>query len=288
MYFSFFLLILQKIITKMLKFISFGSGSSGNCYYLSTATDAILIDTGVGIRLLKKHAREYGVNLSLVNNILITHDHADHIKAVGVVSHECHLPVWTTDKIHHGINRNYCVPKKVDAALVRNIEKERTYQVGEFSVTAFDVPHDSTECVGYCIEVEDETVCIITDVGTITDTIKGYISRANRLVIEANYDREMLVNGKYPNFLKKRIMSDVGHTSNDECAEALVENLTDRIKTVCLCHLSEENNHPELARKSVETVMRAHGIIPDKDFDLMVLRRTLPTMIFETNDNEDD
>ena len=131
-------------------------------------------------------------------------------------------------------------------------------------------------------------MCIITDVGTITDTIKGYISRANRLVIEANYDREMLVNGKYPNFLKKRIMSDVGHTSNDECAEALVENLTDRIKTVCLCHLSEENNHPELARKSVETVMRAHGIIPDKDFDLMVLRRTLPTMIFETNDNEDD
>lgn len=287
MYFSFFLLILQKIITKMLKFISFGSGSSGNCYYLGTATDAILIDTGVGIRLLKKHAREYGVNLSLVSNILVTHDHADHIKAVGVVSHENHLPVWTTSKVHHGINRNYCVTKKVDAGLVRNIEKERTYQVGEFSVTAFDVPHDSTDCVGYCIEVEGETVCVITDVGTITDTIKGYISRANRLVIEANYDREMLIGGKYPKFLKERIMSGLGHSSNVECAEALVENLTDRIKTVCLCHLSEENNHPELARKSVGTIMRAHGIIPDKDFNLMVLRRKLPTIIFETNDNND-
>lgn len=281
------MLILQKIITKMLKFISFGSGSSGNCYYLSTATDAILIDMGVGIRLLRKHASEYGVNLSLVSNILVTHDHADHIKAVGVVSHERHLPVWTTEKVHQGIVRNYCVPKKVDAELVRNIEKERTYQVGEFIVTAFDVPHDSTDCVGYCIEAEGETVCIITDVGNITDTIKGYISRANRLVIEANYDREMLINGKYPNFLKKRIMSGVGHSSNEDCANALVENLTDRIKTVCLCHLSEENNHPELARKSVEAIMRSHGIVPDKDFDLMVLRRTLPTVIFETGDNDD-
>lgn len=263
----------------MLKFISFGSGSCGNCYYLSTATDAILIDAGVGTRTLKKHAREYGVNMSLVHNILITHDHADHVKSVGLVSHEYHLPVWTTEKAHFGIVKNYCVVKKIDADLVRNIAKEQPCMIGEFKVTAFEVPHDSADCVGYCIEAENETVCIITDVGKITDTIRHYISLANHLVIEANYDREMLINGKYPKFLKERIMSGAGHSSNDECAAALVENITSGIRNVCLCHLSEENNHPELARKSVETVMRAHGIIPDKDFNLIVLKRKIPTVI---------
>lgn len=265
----------------MLKFVSFGSGSSGNCYYLSTATDAILIDVGVGIRTLKRYAREYGVNMSLLHNILITHDHADHIKSVGVMSHEFHLPVWTTAKAHHGIVKNYCVVRKVESDYIRKIEKEQTYQIGEFKVTPFEVPHDSTDCVGYCIEAEGETLCIITDVGTITDNIKHYISRANHLVIEANYDREMLINGKYPPFLKERIMSGRGHSSNDQCAQALVENITAKIKTVCLCHLSEENNHPELARKTVETVMRAHGLIPGKDFNFMVLKRKVPTMVFE-------
>lgn len=265
----------------MLKFISFGSGSCGNCYYLSTATDAILIDAGVGIRTLKKYAYDYGVNMSLVSNILITHDHADHVKSVGIISYEHHVPVWTTAKIHYGIVKNYCVGKKIEHEFVRVIDKEQTYEIGEFKVTAFEVPHDSAECVGYCIEVANETICIITDVGTITDTIKQYIGRANHLVIEANYDREMLINGKYPKFLKDRITSGFGHTSNDECARALVDNITADIKNVCLCHLSEENNHPELARKSVETLMRAHGIVPDKDFNLHVLKRKIPTVIFE-------
>ena len=265
----------------MLKFISFGSGSSGNCYYLSTATDAILIDIGVGVRTLKKYAREYGVDLSLIHNILITHDHADHVKSVGFVSYEYNVPVWTTQKIHSGIGRNYCVVKKVNAEHVREIEKEKVYQVGEFKVRAFDVPHDSTDCVGFCIEAEGETICIITDVGNITDRIKEYIGIANHLVIEANYDREMLMSGKYPKFLKERITSGMGHSSNEECAKALVENITAGIKNICLCHLSEENNHPELARKSVDTIMRAHGIVPDKDFNLLVLKRTVPTLIFD-------
>lgn len=263
----------------MLKFISFGSGSCGNCYYLSTATDAILIDAGVGIRTLKKHAREHGVDMSLLRNILVTHDHADHVKSVGIVSSEYRLPVWTTERVHHGIVKNYCVVKKIDAQYIMKLEKDEPYDIGEFRVTAFEVPHDSADCVGYCIEAGGETVCIVTDMGHITDGIKHYIGLANHLVIEANYDREMLVNGKYPKFLKERIMGGMGHCSNDECARALVENISAAIRTVCLCHLSEENNHPELARKSVETLMRAHGIIPDKDFTLLVLKRKIPTVI---------
>ena len=91
----------------MLKFISFGSGSSGNCYYLGTATDGLLVDIGVGLRTLKKHARDYGISLTSVKKILITHDHADHIKSVGAFSHDFNIPVYATEKVHDGIDTNY-------------------------------------------------------------------------------------------------------------------------------------------------------------------------------------
>ena len=97
----------------MLKFISFGSGSSGNCYYLATSTDALIIDAGVGVRMLKKYMKEYGLNLHSVHYILITHDHADHIKCVGSISHELGVPVYCTEKVHDGIDRNYCVTRKI-------------------------------------------------------------------------------------------------------------------------------------------------------------------------------
>ena len=96
----------------MLRFISFGSGSSGNCYYLFTETDSLLIDVGVGIRTLKKHFHNYGLRFEDVHNILITHDHADHVKSVGSLSNDYHLPVYTTRKVHSGIENNYCVRKK--------------------------------------------------------------------------------------------------------------------------------------------------------------------------------
>ena len=114
----------------MLKFISFGSGSSGNCYYLATATDALLIDSGLGIRLLKKHFKEYGVTLASVHNILITHDHADHIKSVGYMSNDYNLPVYTTKYVHDGIKRNYCVSKKIPAEHIHYIEKAAKLQEG--------------------------------------------------------------------------------------------------------------------------------------------------------------
>ena len=99
----------------MLKFLSFGSGSSGNCYLLFTDTDCLMIDCGVGIRTLKKHFHNYGLQLKMVHNMLITHDHADHVKSVGSVSGDLQLPVYTTEKVHSGISQNWCVRRKVDA-----------------------------------------------------------------------------------------------------------------------------------------------------------------------------
>ncbi len=265
----------------MVKFISFGSGSSGNCYFLFTGNGGLLIDVGVGIRTLKKHFKDYGLSLNQVHQVLITHDHADHIKSVGSISYDFQLPVYATALVHHGIDRNYCVQRKVNAGLRRIVEPGVQIQVGDFAVTPFSVPHDSSDNVGYFLEAEGISFCVITDAGMVTDEMAQFITRANYLVIEANHDIEMLQHGPYPPHLKTRILSSTGHLSNANCGEAIAQHMTEQLRHVWLCHLSEENNHPELARKTVETVLRSYGIVAGKDLQLEVLKRTKPTGIFE-------
>lgn len=265
----------------MLKFISFGSGSSGNCYYLFTENDGLLIDAGVGVRTLKKRFQENGLSLHAVNHILITHDHADHIKSVGSLSGDYNLPVYATEKVHEGIRGNYCVLRNIQPEHTHYVEKGQALQLGDFKVTSFDVPHDSSENVGYQIECDGVVLCLMTDAGHVTDEMLKYISTANYLILEANYDEEMLMRGHYPPHLKIRIDSPSGHLSNKCCGEALVRAATPALRHVWLCHLSEENNHPELARKTVEQVLRANGIIASADFQLDVLKRKVPSGIFE-------
>ncbi len=265
----------------MLKFISFGSGSSGNCYYLYTETDGLMIDAGIGLRTLKKYFKNYGLSLSDVHHLLVTHDHADHVKSVGSLSNEYGLDVYTTGKVHSGIERNYCVRKKVEGGHVKRIEKGISFKVGEFTVTPFGVPHDSSDNVGYKVECEGIVFVLMTDIGHVTDEMKPFIGEANYLVIEANHDVEMLKNGHYPEYLKTRILGPDGHLSNNDCAEALAGNASDALHHVWLCHLSEENNHPILALKSVEQVLRSYGLIAGKDFIVEVLKRKVPSEIFD-------
>lgn len=265
----------------MLRFISFGSGSSGNCYLLYTDNDALLIDAGVGVRKLKKDFPLYGLSLSMIHNIIITHDHADHVKSVGVISGLQGIPVYTTKRVHEGINRNYCVRKKVEPSCAKIIEAGQEMQIGDFRVKAFHVPHDSTDNVGYQISAGGVNFTIMTDAGEITDEMAPYITEADYLVIEANHDEEMLMAGPYPEHLKRRILSNSGHLSNKNCARALVENISPRLKHVWLCHLSNENNHPELAKKTVETILRENGIDVGHSLKLDVLKRTTPTGVFE-------
>lgn len=263
----------------MLNFLSFGSGSSGNCYYLCNEdeNEAILIDAGVGIRKLKKLVKDYGLDFSIIRGLIITHDHADHIKCAGPLTHELNIFAYTTQKIHHGISFNNHHVKTIDPANTINIEKGQEFTIGCFHITAFDIPHDSTENVGYEIQVNGKTFTILTDVGMPTDTIRERIRRANYLVLEANYDVEMLQNGPYPQILKNRIRSGTGHLSNVQAANLLLETIHPDLTHVWLCHLSQENNHPELARKTIEYRLKAFGIMPGVDFQLEVLRRTLPT-----------
>lgn len=264
----------------MLNFISLGSGSSGNCYLLYTENDTLMIDAGVGIRLLKRHMKDYGIDIKNVGNIIVTHDHADHIKSVGAISTEYGIPVHATEKVHQGILRNYCVKKKVPQPMVRVIEKDKSFQLGDFNITPFDVPHDSMDNVGYRIEAQGITFCLMTDMGHITDDIRKNISLAQYLVIEANHDEQMLKCGPYPEYLKQRVAGDYGHMSNTTSARTVAECATQKLRHVWLCHLSQENNHPELARKTFETILAENGINVGEHLQLDVLKRKIPSGVF--------
>lgn len=268
----------------MLHFVSFGSGSSGNCSLLYTETEGIVIDAGIGVRMLKRHLKTYGLSLFGALGIIVTHDHADHVRSVGCLSHDYNLPVYATEGVHEGIRKNWSVRKKVAPELKRVIRKNETFDIGSFHVTPFNVPHDSTDCVGFSIVYDNINFVLMTDIGHLTDEMKQMISRANYLVIEADYEPEMLETGPYPQHLKDRIKGPLGHQSNLECAMALAENATPTLKQAWLCHLSDENNHPDLALKNVKKVLREHGIVagnePGADFKLDVLKRKTPSEIF--------
>lgn len=262
-----------------IKFLSLASGSSGNCYYLGTDTYGILIDAGIGIRTIKKVFKEYDISLDSILAIFITHDHADHIKAVGTLGEKYGIPVYATSEIHKGINKSYCMTEKLSTC-VRYLEKEVPFQLKNFQITCFEVPHDGTDNVGYCIEIGGKTFSFLTDLGHITPTAAQYIRKANYLILEANYDDEMLKMGPYPIYLKERISSPNGHMCNKDTAAFLAENIHEGLKFIALCHLSKENNHPDLAYKTMEMYFRNKGIVIGKDVQLIVLKRNTPTGIY--------
>lgn len=265
----------------MLKFISLGSSSSGNSYLLKDDEGCLLIDAGVGPRTSKKYFKEFGIRLDEIKAVFVTHDHADHIKAVPMYANELKIPIYTTQLVHQGITRNHSITAKICPESVRVMHKGATVQVGAFSITSFGVPHDSLDCVGYRVTHGDITFGLLTDVGHITDEIEETVGLANYLVLEANYDEDMLKMGSYSAYLKGRIRSGQGHLSNKTTAKLLVRCANPHLRHVWLCHLSEENNHPELARKTVETILRSNGIAPGVDFQLDVLKRKSYSEIFE-------
>lgn len=281
-----------------MKFLCLGSGSCGNCYYLESGGTALLIDLGIGIRAFKKHAKDYGLRLPDIKALLVTHDHTDHVKAVGPLSIEQHLPVYASEGVHVGIQRNRFMTKKIPEDLKRITQLDTPFDIGPFRITPFQVVHDSNDNNGYFIEVTQPepqedlfdaaaalgnddassaplTLCLITDCGTFTDNLIPYIQRARYLIIEANYDSAMLANGPYPPYLKKRIVSGRGHLDNAICASRLQQVLTPATRHIWLCHLSEENNHPEIALKTVQ------GALNELPFDpkpaLETLRRRAPS-----------
>lgn len=268
----------------MVKYISMGSGSSGNCSYLLCDGYGLLIDLGLGIRLFRKDFSNYGLPIAQIRAILVTHDHTDHVRAVGAVSQKFHIPVYTSQKVHESMRVNHYVSKKVPAELRHDVEHGQPFQLGPFRVTPFFVPHDSAENNGYLIEVEDKRFVIITDVGHFTEEMQAFVHSATHLVIESNYDPQMLAQGRYPRHLQQRISGGNGHISNPLTAAFLASHLDPSIiRHVWLCHLSEENNRPVLARDTVVQALTDAGMKVNEEggFKLDVLPRRTPTLLMQ-------
>ena len=189
------------------------------------------------------------------------------------------IPVYTTARIHAGINRSYCMTEKLSSS-VRYLEKQEPMTLEDFHIESFEVPHDGTDNVGYCIEIDGKVFSFLTDLGEITPTAAHYISKAHYLILEANYDEEMLKMGPYPQYLKERIASKTGHMSNSDTAEFLAENITEHLRYIWLCHLSKDNNHPELAYKTVEWKLKNKGVIVGKNVQLLALKRNTPSELY--------
>lgn len=254
------------------KFFSLGSGSSGNCYYFGSKECGVLLDAGIGIRTIKKALREYGVSFESIQGILITHDHADHIKTVGCLGVKHNIPVYATEAVHRGIRRSKYLMTDL-AQSRRIIFKETTFNIHNLQITAFDIPHDSIENVGYHIEFDGQTFVLATDIGRITDRIYDFAKTANHLVIETNYDETMLQNGRYPYYLKQRISSGNGHISNRLSAQFIAEIYSEKMKNIWLCHLSQDNNYPQLAYDEVKNALSSKGVKVGIDIRLEALSR---------------
>lgn len=260
-------------------FRCFASGSSGNCYYLGTLERGILIDAGISARLIQKHLRSMGLDFENIMGVLVTHDHADHIRAVGTLGERVHLPIYATPLIHEGIDRNYGVREKLKTSR-RYFEKEQEWTLFDLTINTFSINHDSTECVGYVIDYNGQRFMIATDCGEPNEQMEAYIRTANHLVIEANHDEHMLLNGPYPTYLKERILSPRGHQSNVTCGELIARNYHEGLRNIWLCHLSLENNDPQVAYNTVADRLRDAGIVPGEDVYLKALERTTPSRIY--------
>ena len=225
-----------------------------------------------------------GLDYANIMGVLITHDHADHIRAVGTLGERVHLPIYASKLIHEGINRNYGVQEKLRTS-------QRYYEVGEewelmgMKINTFPLSHDSTQCVGYVIDFLEQRFLIVTDCGTPSQQMEEYIRTANHIVIEANHDEQMLLNGPYPTYLKQRILSAKGHQSNTTCGTLLAENYHTDIRNVFLCHLSHENNEPKLAMDTITEILLDAGIMPGADFFLTPLERLTPSPVYILNEN---
>ena len=272
------------MVDETLIFQAFGSGSSGNSYYLGTREQGILIDAGISARTIHKYLQAIGVDFNNILGVLITHDHADHIRAVGTLGERVHLPIFTTPEIHAGIDRNYGVKEKLRTSR-RYFQKDVEWNLGPFTIQTCSISHDSTDCLCYAIEAFGQHFMIATDCGAPNEKMEAFIRQSNHIVIEANHDEQMLLNGPYPTYLKERILSDRGHQSNETCGELLERNWHDGIRNIWLCHLSQENNDPALAYETIAEHLLEIGIMPREDVYVKVLDRLNKSPLYILNDS---
>ncbi len=262
----------------MAEFTMLYSGSSGNSAFLREEDKYLLVDMGKSSTLTQKKLQELNAPLSSLMGILITHEHSDHIAGLNVFLKKYNIPIYSKKATLNYLYDNNLVPQ---SAILYDIGDEQA-DVGGFGVKSFSTPHDALDCTGYRITTpKGKTIALATDLGYISPEIYNNLTGADFVNIESNYDYDMLFNGPYPYYLKKRIDGNNGHLKNEDCAKTIAELHKNGCEKFMLCHISDKNNTMEHALNSVRNEFIKNDIIPNKSFKLTAARRNEISPIIE-------
>ncbi|HKH99532.1 MAG TPA: MBL fold metallo-hydrolase [Candidatus Sulfotelmatobacter sp.] len=237
------------------------SGSRGNCAMVSSASTNILVDAGISGRETFKRMKALGEDPHSLSAILITHEHSDHIYGLATLAKRLRIPVFMTGATHQAWARALRDQRGEKPKLEKfeRFESGHRFQVGDIEVKPFTIPHDAADPVGFTFRAEGVKVGFATDLGYLPVSVRDHLRGCDVLVMESNHDLEMLRVGPYPWSVKQRVMSRVGHLSNEALANFFINDYDNSATFVVLAHLSEQNNHPEIARREAEKALSARG-----------------------------
>ncbi len=258
-------------------FCSLYSGSSGNSIFVGNENTKILIDAGMPGKKIDEALTRIDQNPRDIDGIFITHEHSDHVKGVGVISRKYDIPIYANDKTWEAMKNSI---GKIKEHNIKIMDKRSTVEIKDLAIKSFNIPHDAIAPVGYTIKSKDNTASIATDFGTFTEEIRENIKESDIILLECNHDVSMLKFGPYPYNLKRRILSEIGHLSNDDCGKAITELIKHgNNKQIILGHLSGTNNHPDLAYQTVLSVLEDEGIKQGLDVKISMASRHEPSSL---------
>lgn len=263
--------------TDQLRFSILASGSSGNATLIETADQTILVDCGLSGKKIEHLFSEVGRSMTDVDAILVTHEHVDHIKGLGVLARRYEVPVYANAKTWAAMETSI---GEINTAQKFQFDMETVKSFGSLQVESFGVSHDAAEPMFYIFHSGKKKFVMITDTGYVSDRMKGHIANADAYLFESNHDVEMLRMGRYPWNVKRRILGDEGHVSNEDAGIAMSEVIGDATKRIYLGHLSKDNNMKDLARMAVSQTLAGEGIIVGEQIDLFDTDPEIPTSIF--------
>lgn len=260
-----------------MRFSILASGSTGNSILVETDQTKILIDAGLSGKQIEAQLKEVKVDPKSLDAILVTHEHADHIKGVGVLARRYHLPVYTHEKTWGALDRLIGEVPEDQKCL---FDEGEVKHFADLSVESFGISHDAAFPMGFCFYQGDQKLSLATDLGYVSQRIKEKIQDSAAYIFESNHDVEMLRMGHYPWNIKRRILSDVGHLSNEDAGDALADILQGNGEKVYLSHLSQDNNMTELARLTVKNILEENGFTME-EVKLFDTSPTKPTLMDE-------
>lgn len=260
-----------------LRFSPLFSGSSGNAIYVGCGETHILVDAGLSGTKITNELRKIGVEPRQLSGIFTTHEHSDHTQGVGILSRKFGLPVYATEGTWDGMAAKV---GNIDPVLRCMLTPEEDFYLDGLNILPFSTPHDANQPVGFRFECGGAVFCIATDLGCVKKGWMSHVSGADAVLLESNYDPDMLTAGSYPYDLKRRILSNRGHLCNEDAGACALSLVNAGARHIVLGHLSKENNFPELARRCTEDALLSGGVVPGRDMRLDVASRDGVTGIF--------